>query len=78
MKQPKLYAGRRFSMNKYEYIAFFTHDEKELPLSLESLQSIAQHVGVSKQAIAKRFSKNKIIKHGSLSFERVPKYKEEK
>ena len=65
-------------MNKYDYIAFFTHDKKELPLSLESLQSIANHIGVSKQAIAKRFNKKSIIRHGSLSFERVPKYKEEK
>ena len=64
-------------MNKNDYIAFYSHDAKELPLSLESLESIAQHIGVSKQAIAKRFNKNSIIKHGSLSFERVPKYKGE-
>ena len=63
-------------MNKYEYVAFFTHDPKELPLSLETLKSISDHMGISPQAVSKRFNKNKIIKHGSLSFERVPKYKE--
>ena len=59
----------------YNYVAFYTHDPYELPLSYETIKSIADHIGITQSAVYKRFenSNNNIIKHGSLSFERFKK-----
>ena len=59
----------------YDYVAFYSHDRYQLPLSYESVKSIADHIGISQSAVYQRFdnSDNNIIKHGSLSFERFKK-----
>ena len=66
-------------MPMYEYVAFYSHDPYQLPLSYESLKSISEHIGVSQQAVSQRFnaSEDNIIKHGSLSFERFKKENKE-
>ena len=59
----------------YNYVAFYSHDPYQLPLSYESIASISEHIGITEGAVYERFkhSDNNIIKHGSLSFERFKK-----
>ena len=65
-------------MTKYDYVAFFRHDPAELPLSLETRQTIAEHFGVSPQRIDQKFRASSIICRGSLCFERFPAEKKGK
>ena len=59
---------------KYRYVSFYSHDPAQLPLSYETSKSIARHIGITQDALRKRFAKNdNIIRHGSLSFERFKK-----
>jgi len=59
-------------MQKYDYVAFFKHDPLELPLSLESRKTIAEHFGVTVKRIDQKFRENSIICRGSYCFERFP------
>ena len=66
-------------MRKYEYVSFFRHDTKELPLSLENRKTIAEHFGVTATRIDQKFRESSVICRGSLCFERFPaEGKEEK
>ena len=57
-------------MTKYDYVAFFRHDPAELPLSLETRKTIADHFGVTPKRIDQKFRESSIICRGSLCFER--------
>ena len=57
-------------MKKHDYVAFWRHDPAEIPLSLETRRTIAEHFGVTVQRIDQKFRETSIICRGSLCFER--------
>ena len=64
-------------MTKYDYVAFFRHDPAELPLSLETRRTIAEHFGVTPKRIDQKFRESSVICRGGFCFERFPAEKKE-